>query len=1003
MLPTPLLLATLAHAVAPSTEVYEGIEPQRLHVTHAGEQGRLLASPEWRAFGEEIGWTATFDETTGTPRWAWGAGVAVDTSSEAALGDDLLGRLAQHPRLFGFAPGTLRVRSAEHDTGSDTWYVEIDALRAGLPTYGGGISARIKHGNLVALKVATAPSAEVTGSLALSAADAVRSAITAGPAPLAAHTDVAHAPMLLERRGLEGFELRVVWQVTSRTKEPVGHWVSMVDAETGELLEVWNEVRFANGTLSARHHRRTVDGSPLISSPLPLAVVHTNSAQDLTDDNGDWSANGSGPYRTDFDGDYLRVLNQSGGEGSLSSSNTTMEWTTADATQAEIDVYKFVHDVKAWGDTYAANVGWVANPVLATVNLGQTCNAYWDGDLNFFSSGGGCNNTAQIADVVYHEWGHGFHNGSLRGGRFDGSLSEGAGDTVAILLTQDPNMSPYFNQNNPNGIRNLGPNRVYPRDIVREVHEDGLIFGGAMFDLMNLLQDDLGTGAGTAVTSEIFAGLLKGGPTIPDSYNEALVADDDDGNLQNGTPHVCQIDEAFGQHGLGAGGGSVGGIMTAIEQVEHVAAGQRIPVSVELVSVSAGCEAVRADEGTLHWRVAGGSWETSSMSNAGTTVEGEIPGQPTGTIVEYYVTGEADGEDFEAPSGGIVRPFTAMVGDVIEIKCHDFEQNDGGFTHELVSGQSGDGADDWQWGAPAGLGGDPSGAFSGNKVWGNDLGFGNYNGTYQPDKHNRLTSGTVDTGWYTGVALSYRRWLGVEDSTYDRASIRVDGDVVWDNYGSAGGEAQHVDGEWVSHVVDLGGRLDQGRGSVSFDLETDGGLEFGGWTLDDVCFVAPATTDNKMGIVDLRVDAVGDTAATLSWTQPQHGPVRKIRVVRRTDRMPEGAEDGQIAYEADDVQPGAPFSLEDANYHAGTTYYAVYGNDGDGWLSWTVEGWNAGAVELVGGRPPEGVMTEDGMVVSGDPVDLYRSMGCGCDGSGVGAGAVTSLASLLVLAARRRR
>jgi len=1002
MLTAPLsLLAALAHAIAPSTEVYEGIEPERLQVTHQAEQARLLASPAWRAFAdhEGRGWTATFDETTHTPRWLRGRGIPVPTTSEDALVSALTGLFDRHASLLGYRPGALRLRSAAHDEASDTWYVEFAALREGLDTWRGGLSARVKLGNLVAVKVATAPTATVSGALAWSADDAVQQAFTEGPAPLATHTDVQVRPLLLERRTLDTFELRRVWQVTSRTDAPVGHWVSFVDGETGELLEVYNEVRFANGTVTGRHHRRTVDGSNLISSPFPMAVVASSNDQALTDDLGDYTVSGSGPYRTDFDGDYLRVLNASGGEGLLSSSNTALEWTSSDASQSEIDVYKFVHDVKAWGDVYAPSVDWVANPVVATVNLGQTCNAYWDGTLNFFSSGGGCNNTAQIADVVYHEWGHGFHSSSLRAGSFDGSVSEGAGDVAAILLTQDPNMSPYFNQGQQAGIRNLSPNRVYPRDIVREVHEDGLIFGGAMFDLMELLQDDLGEAAGTAVTSEIFAGLLRGGPSIPDTFDEALVADDDDGNLQNGTPHICQLTEAFGQHGLGSGAGA-SALLASHEQVVRVDAGARIPIAVELVSVAAGCEAVNADDATIHFRVGKGAWSTASMSTSGTSITGDIPAQPAGSIVEYYVTGDADGDPFEAPSGGEIRPYTTYVGELLEVHCDDFERDDGGFTHTLVDGQAGDGADDWQWGTPNGRSGDPSGAFSGNKVWGNDLGHDNFDGAYQAEKHNRLTSGEVDTAWYTGVFLNYRRWLGVEDVEYDRAAISVDGEILWENFGRSG-EDHHVDGEWVSHVVDLQGRADQGRVQVAFDLLTDGGLQFGGWTLDDVCLLAPATTDNKMGIGDLVVEAVGDTAARLSWTQPKHGPVEKIRVVRRTDRMPGGADDGAVAYEAENVQPGAPFELEDPNYHAGTTYYAVYGFDGTGWLSWTQEGWNAASVDLVGGEPPPGVITENGMVIS-DGEDVWRPLGCGCDANPGSAAVGLSMLPLLLLARRRR-
>ena len=45
------------------------------------------------------------------------------------------------------------------------------------------------------------------------------------------------------------------WTGETRTEtvEPIGQWVSFVDASTGELLNVYNEVRFLSGTIDAEH------------------------------------------------------------------------------------------------------------------------------------------------------------------------------------------------------------------------------------------------------------------------------------------------------------------------------------------------------------------------------------------------------------------------------------------------------------------------------------------------------------------------------------------------------------------------------------------------------------------------------------------------------------------------------------------------------------------------------------------------------------------------------
>src|SRR5204862_487754 len=67
-----------------------------------------------------------------------------------------------------------------------------------------------------------------------------------------------------------------------------------------------------------------------------------------------------------------------------------------------------------------------------------TCNAYWNGStLNFFKSGGGCNNTGQIAGVSLHEFGHGIDQNDGTGTAPDGATGESYGDTTALIALHD--------------------------------------------------------------------------------------------------------------------------------------------------------------------------------------------------------------------------------------------------------------------------------------------------------------------------------------------------------------------------------------------------------------------------------------------------------------------------------------------------------------------------------------------------------------------------------------
>ena len=994
MLPLHVLLALAlpASAFAPTDAVKMGIEPQRVRWDHLPEQALLMESEAFRAFraSEGADWMATFDEATGTPRTLWGRGIPVDTTSPDTVAAGVARVLHAHRELFGFE--LLTVRSARYDAQFDTWYVDFDVPRDGLPTYRGGISARVKHGNLVVLHVATAPRASLVGAYVLTADQAIRGAIDLGPAPTAVHTDVSARPILLERRALHGLELVRTFEVRSRTADPPGIWVTFVDAENGEILNVHNEVRFATGTVKAKHHARGPDGSPLVTSPLDLALVEGDVDFDYTDGTGLFDVTSSNLYTTDLHGDYVDVDNAAGADGLLQDDDTDLLWTTADATQAEIDTYVFLHHVKAWGERAAPTVQWVNMSFTSNVNIASTCNAYWDGNTNFFRAGGGCNNTGENADINYHEWGHGFHYYSILAGIYDGSLGEGAADVVAFLQTGDNVIAPDF-QTNGGGIRDVGPDMVYPRDFVANeyyIHYNGLIFGGAMWDLRTELIADLGEEAGIAAAEQIFVGLLKGGTDIPGTYVEAIAADDDDGNLANGTPHLCAIIETFGRHGLGTG--SDGGYaLVAHEPLVSVTASAPTPVTLSVRSIAADCVAVVPESATLHYRVDGKAWKEVAVDIDGADLTSEIPAQEEGAFVEYWIDGEdTEGEAFSAPFSGKFGPYSYYVGETVEILCETFEEDSAQFRHALLEGEEGDGADDWQWGAPAGLGGDPASAYSGENVWGNDLGLDEFNGIYQPDKVNRLRTKVVETGHYTGVFLQYRRWLNIEDGTFDQAVIVANDQEVWTNWASGDDNAgeHHEDRQWVSHSVDLGGIGDQGELQIGWELHTDQALEKGGWTIDDVCFLAPATPDNRLGIVDFA--AVGDGGtAELSWTHPVHAPVSRVVVVRNFTGFPTGWQDGEIVADIPAPLLGEPTERVDVTLDGRAAWYAVYATDGDAWLSWTVEGWNAAYVD---GEPY-------------DPAtDGKGAGGCGCD-SGVGGGGASAwlgVAGLVVLARRRR-
>ncbi len=913
---TLVALGLSAFAFSPQVDTWIGVEPDRVVRVHTERQRALRRGEAWQGFlaDEGAGWVAVFDERTGLPASAWGPPADLGPLQDGASVEAAVrGFLARHGGLVGVELSDLSLRTLAYDEARDAWTVElaqvvpgaaaasIDGLGgldgsgigaafdpfldpfqtgAGLveharfdfqpsfsaqgPTvWRGSVLLRIVGGRLAWFSARTHPAAaELDPSVQLTAATALDVAIDYGPEPTLLHQPLGVRLVVLpmERWGIgvaaplsatgTGLDYRFAWEVRTRTKDPSGLWVSFVDADSGELLHVYNEVRYVAGALTASHDLRTVDGN-MKTSPLVDLELQGNAGDNAyTDDDGLYDLAASETASATLSGRRLRVDNQQGSDASTSFGGDHTWSASSSPGQAELDTWVFLHQVMDWRDLYAPEVN-TGGQLVSNVNLNSTCNAYFDGSVNFYREGGGCNNTGRIADVNHHEWGHGFHYYSLQAGTFDGSMSEGIADTVAFFLSADNIVAPYF-LTNGSGIRDVAEDRVYPDDVIDQVHTDGLIYAGAIWDLWEILESQHSEPEAYQRAVSVMANGIKTGPTLATAYESAILGDDDNGDLSDGTPNQCAIMEAFSAHGLGPAG------LTTLLGFDHEPLGNQsaalseYPLAASLLNFAPDCVDFELQTGTVNYRSASDeSWQSVALSVAGDQLAGALPSLPAGTVVEYYIEGlGADGSAVTAPAGGEIAPYTFVVGELVSLYCEDFEASEGGFTHALLDGEDELGADDWIWGTPRGMGGDPDFAFSGDKVWGNDLGGGNYNGEYQNGKHNRLSSPEIDVTGYSRVVLQYRRWLNVEDGYYDQARIVMEGEdlegtdddaVVWANHVSGSSNSDHdehhQDEEWISHSVVLDG-ISGGKVRLGWEILSDEGLTMGGWTIDDVCVYA---------------------------------------------------------------------------------------------------------------------------------------------------------------------
>ena len=189
----------------------------------------------------------------------------------------------------------------------------------------------------------------------------------------------------------------------------------------------------------------------------------------------------------------------------------TIVWNAAGNETVDAQLSAFVHTSigKAYVRAIDPGLTWLDQQIDVTVNLDGSCNASSNGDDIFFLSGSGmCQNTALLADVVYHELGHSVHIQSIIDGvgSFDSALSEGIADYLASTIVDDSAMGRgFFNTDEP--LREIDPDGfeyIWPDDIAGDPHTTGLIIAGTLWDLRTALMGTLGDAPGQAHTDAIY-------------------------------------------------------------------------------------------------------------------------------------------------------------------------------------------------------------------------------------------------------------------------------------------------------------------------------------------------------------------------------------------------------------------------------------------------------------------------------------------------------------------
>ena len=360
----------------------------------------------------------------------------------------------------------------------------------------------------------------------------------------------------------------------------------IIDASSGELLRKENLVlncthneRIANAIFaSATAIDGVVTGANTITSRaeacdpevqvgMPyLAIPDNINGTVYTDYEGNATGLVGGQRTLTVDGRYFDVNYSS---GTPYSQTVTIEPglpfnialnPTNESGKAAMNAYIESNVVRDF--TLARNPSYptIGNQFDWDINIGVSgsCNAFYNGSsINFYNAGGGCNNTA-FSVIVHHEYGH--HLVSV-GGSGQNEFGEGSGDVMGVLIERDSQLARGFFTNDCNsGIRNADNTCTFDASSCSScgsaIHSCGQLISGCVWDCVAAFEDSgMTPDEANFYMGDLYVNMIplhSGGTIQQDILIDILTLDDNDGNLNNGSPNYFEIAAGFAVHGFDA-------------------------------------------------------------------------------------------------------------------------------------------------------------------------------------------------------------------------------------------------------------------------------------------------------------------------------------------------------------------------------------------------------------------------------------------------------------------
>jgi hypothetical protein len=792
----------LSLSILGQSNIERNYDPLEIRLYKSGEaynsekQMELSNNAVWKSFQtNHTKWTSLFNERTGMPTKAFGNPIVVNGSADTERAQNFLNEMNQ-----AFCNGSIQLFAKPEIKTEKFTNITFDQQFNGMKVLFSRASVKLVEGKVVQFAFGIHPNIQLDAKSSIGEQQA-RLAAQQGISTTIESIQSTAELFILPVPTSNAFDYKAVYAVTVSTRNSQNvpqKYLTYVDAISGKILMRKNLVSHAEGgPVKPNEEDFVVDvqvnGDVYMTNPYGVITSEGLNNIYVTVSGTDYTMGLTGGATIGVNAGANAIVRL---EGPWSTVNTngvtpqknvtlqaglnTIDMSTA-ANVREISAYKSVNRIHDHCKYWMPNFTGMDFQLPTNIDLTTgDCNAFYDGSsINFYALANGCNATSLLADVVFHEYGHGINDNyyqSLGSFFFNGAIGEGYADYWGISLIDNPIVGVGFYTDNQDGIRRYDTERkVYPQDLVGEVHADGEIIMGAWYDTHLLMGGDWNNTMPLFV--EAYAGLQaetadgNEGEAFTDILLDVLLADDNDGDITNGTPNGNAIVQGFYLHGI---------TLISPAVINHTPAAFGSPIVP--ITLTADLDLFfpytqYLSDVNCHYQVNNAPWQTMAMTDASGSFEANFDGFNPGTILKYYFTAnDTNG------SVGTVNPVGAhqasfpslphiMLIGVNEVGRHDCDNNEDWGTWQ--TGVAGDNATTGIWlleipipsttvdVAPGTIvqTGDqvtPAGEycfFTGNGTIGGGIGENDVDAG-----RTTLQTTTIDLSGFTNPVISYYRW-----------------------------------------------------------------------------------------------------------------------------------------------------------------------------------------------------------------------------------------------------